>query len=53
MELMSESPARHLLVIDDGKLIGLVSIGDLVKDTISEQEFIIQQLENCITGAPS
>ena len=52
MALMTENRVRHLLVIDNGKLIGLVSIGDLVKATISEQQFIIQQLEHYITGAP-
>lgn len=50
MALMTENRVRHLLVIDSGKLIGLVSIGDLVRDTISEQKFIIQQLEHYITG---
>ena len=50
MALMTESRVRHLLVIDNGKLLGLVSIGDLVKDTISEQKFIIQQLEHYISG---
>ncbi len=50
MALMTENRVRHLLVIDSGKLIGLVSIGDLVKDIISEQKFIIQQLEHYITG---
>jgi CBS domain-containing protein len=53
MALMTENRVRHLLVIDSGKLIGLVSIGDLVKDTISEQKVIIQQLENYITGERS
>jgi CBS domain-containing protein len=53
MALMTESRVRHLLVIDSGKLIGLVSIGDLVKDIISEQKFVIQQLEHYITGGPS
>lgn len=52
MALMTESRVRHLLVIDGGKLIGLVSIGDLVKDIISEQKFIIQQLHHYITGEP-
>ena len=52
MALMTENRVRHLLVIDNGKLIGLLSIGDLVKDTISEQKFIIQQLEHYITGEP-
>jgi hypothetical protein len=48
--LRTESRLRHLIVIDNAKLIGLVSIGDLVKDTISEQQFIIQQLEHYIAG---
>lgn len=50
MALMTEHRLRHLPVLDDGKLIGLVSIGDLVKDIISEQQFIIEQLEHYITG---
>jgi len=53
MALMTENRVRHLLVIDKGKLIGIVSIGDLVKATISEQKFIIQQLEHYITGQPT
>ncbi len=50
MALMTEHRLRHLPVIDKGHLIGLISIGDLVKDIISEQKFIIQQLEHYITG---
>jgi CBS domain-containing protein len=50
MMLMTENRLRHLPVMDDGKLIGLVSIGDLVKDIISEQKFVIEQLEHYITG---
>ena len=50
MALMTETRVRHLLVVDSDKLIGLVSIGDLVKDIISEQKFIIEQLEHYITG---
>lgn len=50
MVLMTENRLRHLPVMDNGKLIGLVSIGDLVKDTISEQQFLIQQLEHYIRG---
>ena len=50
MALMTEHRLRHLPVIDKGSLIGLISIGDLVKDIISEQKFIIQQLEHYITG---
>jgi len=52
MVLMTENRVRHLPVIDGGKLIGLVSIGDLVKDVISEQKFMIQQLEHYIAGEP-
>jgi CBS domain-containing protein len=51
MALMTENRVRHLPVLDDGRLIGLVSIGDLVKDIISEQQFIIEQLEHYITGS--
>jgi signal-transduction protein with cAMP-binding, CBS, and nucleotidyltransferase domain len=50
MALMTQNRVRHLLVIDSGKLLGLISIGDLVKDIISEQKFIIEQLEHYITG---
>jgi CBS domain-containing protein len=50
MALMTDSRLRHLPVMDGGKLIGLISIGDLVKATISEQQFIIEQLEHYITG---
>lgn len=50
MALMTENRLRHLPVVDEGELIGLVSIGDLVKDVISEQKFVIQQLEHYIAG---
>jgi CBS domain-containing protein len=50
MAIMTENRVRHLPVLDEGKLIGLVSIGDLVKDIISEQQFIIEQLEHYIAG---
>jgi CBS domain-containing protein len=50
MALMTENRLRHLPVMDGGQLIGLVSIGDLVKATISEQQFIIEQLEHYISG---
>ncbi len=53
MRLMTNSRLRHLPVIEDDKLIGLVSIGDLVKNIISEQQFIIEQLETYITGGRS
>lgn len=50
MALMTENRLRHLPVMEGGQLHGIVSIGDLVKDIISEQKFIIEQLEHYITG---
>lgn len=51
MALMTDNHLRHLPVLDNGRLVGMVSIGDLVKDMISEQRFIIEQLENYIAGS--
>ncbi|RTZ41722.1 CBS domain-containing protein [Candidimonas sp. SYP-B2681] len=51
MALMTENRLRHLPVLDKGELVGIISIGDLVKDIISEQQFIIDQLERYIQGA--
>ncbi|MCB5190570.1 CBS domain-containing protein [Methylobacillus arboreus] len=48
MNLMSGKRIRHLPVLEDGRLIGLLSIGDLVKETIAYQEFLIKQLESYI-----
>jgi CBS domain-containing protein len=50
MALMTENRLRHLPVIDNDRLLGMISIGDLVKDIISEQRFIIEQLEHYIHG---
>lgn len=50
MALMTDNRMRHLPVLQRGRLVGLISIGDLVKDVISEQQFIIDQLEHYITG---
>ena len=50
MALMNAKRVRHLPVIDDGTLLGIVSIGDLVKSIISDREFVIEQLEHYIHG---
>ncbi len=51
MALMTEKHIRHLPVLDAGKrVVGMVSIGDLVKETISQQAFLIQQLEQYIAS---
>jgi CBS domain-containing protein len=50
MGLMTERRCRHLPVVDNGRVVGLVSIGDLVKAMIDEKEFTINQLKNYIAG---
>ena len=50
MHTMSESRIRHLPVMQDGKMMGMLSLGDLVKETISYQKSLIQQLETYIRG---
>lgn len=48
MALMTDKRVRHLPVVENEKLLGVLSIGDLVKETISEQQFMIKQLESYI-----
>ena len=50
MALMTDKHIRHMPVFEDEKLVGIISIGDLVKAIISDQEFTIQQLVNYISG---
>ena len=50
MALMTEKRIRHLPVMDGEALQGIISIGDLVKAIIADQQFIIEQLEHYISG---
>jgi len=49
MALMTEKNLRHLPVLDNGRLVGVISMRDVVKDLIAEKEFLIEQMENYIT----
>ena len=50
MAIMTESRVRHLPVMEKGRLVGLVSIGDLVKASLEEKDFVIKQLKKYIKG---
>ena len=50
MSLMTEKRTRHLPVIENGKVVGLISIGDIVKSIIADQQFIIEQLVRYVSG---
>ena len=50
MAVMTDKAVRHLPVLENKQLIGVISIGDLVKSIISDQKFVIEQLEHYITG---
>lgn len=51
LALMSDKRCRHLPVLEDNKLVGMVSIGDLVSANVAEKEFMISQLENYILSS--
>ena len=51
MAVMTEHKVRHLPVMDDDKLVGIISMGDLAKSIIADREFTIEQLTNYITGS--
>jgi len=50
MALMTDKHIRHLPVVEDGRLLGVISIGDVVKDLIEELQFLVDQMEKYITG---
>ncbi len=50
MALMTTHKVRHLPVLEQGRVVGMISIGDLVKSIIAEQEFVIEQMTNYIAG---
>jgi len=50
--IMTEKRVRHLPVLQNGQLRGIVSIGDVLKTTIEDQQFTIEQLEHYISGTP-
>ena len=50
MALMSEKNIRHLPVMEEGRVVGMVSIRDIVSDIIADQDFTIEQLEHYISG---
>ena len=53
MQLMTDKFIRHLPVLENDELVGVISIGDIVKYTIYEKDFIIENLEHYITGRKS
>lgn len=52
MAIMTDNRCRHLPVMDDDEMVGLASIGDLVKASLDEKDFVIKQLKKYIKGDP-
>jgi CBS domain-containing protein len=50
MQLMTERRIRHLPVVEDGRVVGVISIGDLVKAVIADQQVELEQLQRYIAG---
>ena len=50
MQLMTDKRVRHLPVVDNGKSIGIISIGDVVRPMIDEQKYLIEQLQKFVTS---
>lgn len=50
MSLMTQNRIRHLPIMKEGNLLGMISIGDLVRATIADQQYLIEQLESYITS---
>lgn len=50
MALMTQKRFRHLPIMHEGRVVGVVSLGDLVKAVMAQQEFVIEQLEHYISG---
>ncbi|HXW10926.1 MAG TPA: CBS domain-containing protein [Steroidobacteraceae bacterium] len=50
MQLMTNRRIRHLPVVEQGRMVGVISIGDLVRAVIEEQDYTIEQLERFISG---
>ncbi len=50
MALMTERRTRHLPVLDNDEVVGIISIGDVVKELVADKDFVIEQLERYIAG---
>jgi len=51
MAMMTDKKIRHIPIIDNGKLVGIISIGDIVNRIISDQEFNLKEMKNYILGS--